>query len=556
MDSHSFRVMARELSDLLEGARLEKIHGPHPGIFTFRVFAQGVKRCLVLRHERQAPALFFTEQRLSNPPRPSALVMRIRKYCEGRRLGRGVTDFVTRRIAFPLSAPPGQSPLFFVLDMVNGPSVLPALEDGFGAAPAWPDAALVDSLCATSWRKGEKTGPWQEYAVLTPFLRETLAALEPLEGRALMVDLEEGGPALFLYADASERPSLYSAWPLPEPLCARRALSPCPLEVDEEENQDAVFSPWQAPVASLLPAYPALASVALVDEPRFFAALGAAARKEEAAPERRASKKLARLLSKLDQEEQRLTTLLALRDDAKSLQEVLWRYPADAREAQVEVPDGQGGSRLVGLDPLLTVRENMIRMFRQSARGARGLTMLAQRRRDMQSEYGLEGENGGRPDTPGQRQPVEDEAPFASPGGARPMPPLSGRKEYKDVARFLSSDGFVLLRGKNAKGNHALLKIGSAHDLWLHAEDGPSAHLLIRRSHPAEEVPERTLAEAAILVGEKSWQRADARFRVMAALLRHVHAVKGAAPGTVRVDTVLQSLTVSPLLPQKEEDNS
>ena len=101
-----------------------------------------------------------------------------------------------------------------------------------------------------------------------------------------------------------------------------------------------------------------------------------------------------------------------------------------------------------------------------------------------------------------------------------------------------------MLRGKNARGNQSLLKIGAPHDLWLHAEDGPSAHLIIRRSHAAEEIPESTLREAALLVAEKSWQRHNARARIMVALLRHVHAVKGAAPGTVKVDTVQRGIVV------------
>jgi predicted ribosome quality control (RQC) complex YloA/Tae2 family protein len=113
------------------------------------------------------------------------------------------------------------------------------------------------------------------------------------------------------------------------------------------------------------------------------------------------------------------------------------------------------------------------------------------------------------------------------------------------VARLVSSDGFLLLRGKNARGNRRLLKMGRPFDLWLHAEDGPGAHLIIRLSHAAEEPPASTLREAAILVGEKSWQRDAARARVMVARLRHVHAVRGAEPGTVRVDRIEQRLCVS-----------
>ncbi|WMW67367.1 NFACT RNA binding domain-containing protein [Nitratidesulfovibrio liaohensis] len=102
------------------------------------------------------------------------------------------------------------------------------------------------------------------------------------------------------------------------------------------------------------------------------------------------------------------------------------------------------------------------------------------------------------------------------------------------------------MRGRCAEGNAELLRTASPFDWWLHAEDGPSAHLIIRRDHPAHQVPERTLAEAAALVAVKSWQRNAARARIMVALVRDVRAVKGAAPGAVRVDAVARSLSVAP----------
>jgi hypothetical protein len=273
-----------------------------------------------------------------------------------------------------------------------------------------------------------------------------------------------------------------------------------------------------------------------VDEPKFFAALNLAAHKENLLPERRAAKKNARLLARLDQERERLTAMAALREDAERIRGILWRYPPDAKfaELRIEEEPGIGPARVVPLDPLLTVRENMIRMFRQSARGIRGLAVLRERR------IGILAAGS------------EEKASPSGMGAAGFVPVRGGRegsvqerKNGGDAARFVSSDGFVLLRGKNARGNQALLKTGGPHDLWLHVEDGPGAHVIIRLSHAAEEPPERTLREAAVLAGEKSWQRQGRKVNVMMARLRHVHAVKGAAPGTVRVDHVLRSLCVS-----------
>ena len=529
MDSHSFRIMSAELAALLDGARLEKIHGPRLGVFTFIVFAAGRKRHLVFRHERQSPLLFFSNRRLDNPLRPQAAVMRLRKFCSGRRLGRAVIDYAGRSIGFPVLTASDEAPCWLLLDMVRGAFAVMELPRDFGAPPPWPALSLVDALCNMPWKKGgAEEGVWQGFSILTPLLRETLASLDPLDGRALMVDLEAGGGDLFLYSGAEDRPAFYSAWPLPRAVRERRGLTPY--------SEDLLRTLYTE-------ADPALTAISLVDEQRFFTELGRAVHKEVSAPGRKLSKKQDRLLAKLDQEEKRLEQMLALREDALALQAVLWRYQVEAKPDAVEVEDGQTGQvRCIALNSLMTLRENMARMFKESARGARGLAMLRERRAQVVSEpvaVRLEKQLEDQPEK--QKDKAEQES--LKPGPRTLVEDTGG--ETKNVAKFRSSDGFTLLRGKNAKGNQSLLKLGKSHDLWMHAEDGPSAHLIIRRAHVAEDVPERTLYEAAALVGEKSWQRNDARARIMVALLRHVHAVKGAAPGTVKVDTVLQSITVS-----------
>lgn len=538
MDSHSYRIVAAELISLLEGARLEKIHCPAPGLQAFTLFAGGKKRRLLLRFERRSPLLLFTSLKPENPPSPPAAVMRLRKYCQGRRLARGAADFMRRQLAFSVAAAPGEPDCWLLLDLASGASVLPALPHDFGVSPVWPENELVDTMCDIPWKKRQIDGPWREWNVLTPFLRETLAALDRMEGRALMADLKSGGGELFLYADREGNPAVYSAWPLPNPLLERRNLAEEPLMPGKDADLVA-FAPWQAPAGDLLPDFPALACATLVDEPKLCAALGDAARKQENAPLRKANKKAARLLDTLDAEERRLRGLLALREDAKRLQAELWRFAADAKAEVAEVVDSGGGSSRIALDPLLSVRENMQRMFKQSARGARGLVMLEERRKELRRS---DERRDSAESAPGVLAP--DCADRAILSDARELPFAAGQHAPQGVARFVSSDGFILLRGKNAKGNQTLLKLGKGHDYWMHAEDGPSAHLLVRRSHAAEAVPERTMMEAALLVAEKSWRRRDAKARIMVAHMKHVRPVKGGAPGQARVEQVLQSMVV------------
>lgn len=529
MDAHVFRLAQEELLLLLEASRLEKIHGPHPDTTVFTLFDGTAKRKLVLRHGRAEPLLFLTSEHISNPQSPPAPIMRLRKYCQGRKLGRGLADFDARKLALPVCVPPQEPPRTLVLDLTHGPKVQGELTLLTPPDPLWPDDALIESLCAIPWSKKEKEGPWQTFSVLTPLLRESLAALDPQEGKALMRDLEAGGGELFLYANEAGEPFFYAAWPLPEPLVTRRRLA---------------FIGSVSPQAHSR-AYPLLEAVSRVDAPRFFSSLKAAVQKDEQRPEKRESKKLQRLGQKLDQEEERLRAMLALRKDAQTLQGLLWQYPPDAKLSEITLPQEheEGPERVLPLNAFLTVRENMLRMFKESARGKRGLAMLAERRRQLAAQSSPDA-----PKTAPQPQEQEDTKAAPVPLVEEPGPLLLAddpAPAYRHVARFRSSDGFLLLRGKNAKGNQNALKLAKGHDLWLHAEGGPSAHLIIRRSHAAEEVPERTLDEAARLVWEKSWRRHDAKALIMLAFARHVHSIKGAAPGTVKVDEVCRTLSIS-----------
>jgi hypothetical protein len=574
--------MAAELIRLLHGARVEKSHGPLPDVYVFTLFAHKKKRHLLLRCGRRSPLLFISVCRPPNPAQPSARVMRLRKYCAGRRLGRGIADFISRRVAFPIASgsmsetgffenfSPDASPeacfqredsaIWLMLDLLSGPDIVRTLPQGFGSEPPWPEPSLADVLCRRPWNRNETQGLWREYAVLTPALRESLAGLDAMEGRALLADLESGGGELFLYADASGRPRAYSAWPLPESVLARRALEPWKDGAGKGCGHDSLFGARGDD--DRLREFPALAGIARVDEACFLSAYGSLTEKQEGEARRREQKRVAGLLDKLDQEEERLRKMLELRRDACLLQGVLWRYPASTRLSEVPVDAHDGERRIVVMNPLLSLRDNMARMFRDSARGSRGLEHVRRRRGEIMAlqedpsggrrmaVFGLEACNALSGEPGGGRGKVERA------GGSQSVPGIateakrrnvrkdSGHRGMANVARFVSSDGFILLRGKNAEGNQALLQLGQPYDFWMHSQEGPSAHLIVRRPHPAAEIPETTLMEAAAMVGKRSRQRHDAEAYVMVALLRHVHAVKGAEPGRVRVDAVLRVLTV------------
>ncbi|MCT2538026.1 NFACT family protein [Aquibacillus koreensis] len=102
-----------------------------------------------------------------------------------------------------------------------------------------------------------------------------------------------------------------------------------------------------------------------------------------------------------------------------------------------------------------------------------------------------------------------------------------------DPEQFFSSDGTVILVGKNNKQNEFLTnRIAARDDIWLHTKDIPGSHVVIRDRNPSEE----TLFEAAQLAANFSKSKNSSSVPVDYTLIRHVKKPNGAKPGFVTYD--------------------
>ncbi len=506
MDAHLFRRIAPLLAARLRGARIERIHQPLPHLTAFSLFtAARRKECLLLLAGRADPLLFLAEKNpFPNPAFPPAYIMRLRKHCEGRRIADTRLDWISRRLALAVPGEGGLRAGWLLLDLKKGPDFMPELPASFGAEPEWPPAAaLAEVLSGASQTASGDSAPWRRYPVLTPALRRVLALLESPEKAALLVDLEAGDGGLFHYATGAA--PLLSAWPLPPGL--------------RPENSVERFLAGSE--ADLLEA--------LRDAQMPFLLAGAenALKTEAGKPEAAGRKRRERLAAKLREEQKRLTANYALRDEALLLQANLWRFAPDARLESVSIE-----GKTIVLNSFLTVTENMQALFKQAARAARGLAILEKRLAALDDPAAQT-----VPALPSPGKPAKSNLAVkqGDTGGA-----------LKGIQEFRSSDGFILWRGRNAEGNRRALKLARPFDIWFHTEDGPSAHVILRRDHAEQVVPERTLLEAAALTALKSRYKDDAKAPVMAAFAKHVSPVKGGAAGTVRVHAVWRSFLAAP----------
>jgi predicted ribosome quality control (RQC) complex YloA/Tae2 family protein len=120
-----------------------------------------------------------------------------------------------------------------------------------------------------------------------------------------------------------------------------------------------------------------------------------------------------------------------------------------------------------------------------------------------------------------------------------------GTESIPGVRRYRSSDGYEMLVGRGARDNdHLTFRVARPHDLWMHAADYPGSHVVVRNPS-RQEIPHRTVIEAAQLAAHFSQARASGKVDVHYTERKFLSKPKGAAPGLVRISS-FRSIAVEP----------
>lgn len=479
MDAHLIALYAPSLVRFLLGARIEKIQefaNHHLGLSLYNF---GQKRYLYFRFERQHPMFFLGSMRIKGTATPSARIMLLRKYFEARRIEAVIVKALSRQIWLMVSGNGNKIP-WLCLDLAHGPQL------------HFLDKEMFPKEEVFKWpAKDELTNAlrnWHEWPTLTPFLRKTLATLSFLDQAALISDLAEGGGYVFLYRDEQNKIRKISAWHI-EGSGQEEACEPT-FENLEKAGYDLVLDP-----------------LALQQE------------KSRRAPLEKRIKKLNRILAKLEKDEVRLRNMAAAREIAQAIQGDLWKYPSDYHSEQIKAKVGKE-DKILPLQKKWTLAENMEHLFGTAKKGEKGLHILAQRKQEVKNEL---------------ETLIDKEEWHPS---EKIFNSQSASSRTSNYMYFRSSDGYVMLRGKNARGNVAIRKHASPHDIWVHVEQGTGAHVIIRRAHIGDEVPEATLVEAGSLALNKSWLSEAGSGSVIYAEVRHIKNIGGGAIGRVTIDKI------------------
>lgn len=129
-----------------------------------------------------------------------------------------------------------------------------------------------------------------------------------------------------------------------------------------------------------------------------------------------------------------------------------------------------------------------------------------------------------------------------SPGSSKKQkasPALTGMR------RYLSSDGYEVIVGRSARDNDRLtFRVARPNDLWLHAGDYPGSHVIVRNSS-RDEIPHRTVIEAAQLAAKFSQAGNDSKVNIHYTRRKFLSKPKGAAAGLVRMSN-FKTISVAP----------
>jgi predicted ribosome quality control (RQC) complex YloA/Tae2 family protein len=194
--------------------------------------------------------------------------------------------------------------------------------------------------------------------------------------------------------------------------------------------------------------------------------------------------------------------------------------------------DGEA-TRKIALDPEKDAPQNAERYFAQykkkraaAERAKKILPKLRLERDELREQEALL-ECGG--DALAISMMMDELSPAVQNTGARRGHQAKTAKTPPPHKRFEFGDDATIFVGLSAKGNHYVtFRLALGDDIWLHAQDVPGAHVILRfKSGPDTQTRERLIEAAAAAAARHSKASAGGRVRVDYTERKHVRAITG-----------------------------
>ncbi len=215
-------------------------------------------------------------------------------------------------------------------------------------------------------------------------------------------------------------------------------------------------------------------------------------------------------------------------------------YCIPAGVSEVVLPNyyaENGGEMTVSLDPQKTPSQNAQQYYKRYNKAKNAEIALAeQKRRNLEETAYLESvfDALSRASTPAEigeiREELQEQGYLKHTAGKKRQ-----ASRTSEPMRFVSSDGFTILTGRNNRQNdYVTLKLSRAEDVWFHTKNIPGSHTLIKSN--GKEVPQQTLFEAAMIAAFYSKAGTSSNVPVDFTAVKNVRKPAGAKPGMVIYD--------------------
>jgi predicted ribosome quality control (RQC) complex YloA/Tae2 family protein len=496
MDLAVLQLVAAELNEALSGGYINKISQPLPREVVLRVRAPGRgEQRLMISADPLLGRIHLTGLKIPNPPSPPRFCAYLRAHLKNSVITGVACDSDDRvvRISAVMTAGGERAERVLVLELLGRDSNILLVDGSSGL--------IMECLhrIPEIETKTRAVLPGREY-VAPPKRRSgalpALPRLKPEDARPGITSAEPGKQRLTIFASAPN---------------------------------DRTFSSMNHAADAFY-------------RPRIESLLLEGFRRNVAAPLKARIRSLDRRIVKIQEDRRRMSVMAARQEEGELLKANLYKIRKGMRSLEVEAWDSTG-ARMIELDPALDGVANMKRIFKNSARGRRGVEKVAERlKQSLEEKAALEDqlfhvEISADFDELSGLAGEETGANEAAVNRRRTRPAGEKRGGQGAFREFHAPSGAAILVGKSGKGNDYILKAGAAKGgVWFHAKGVPGAHVILvqgarKDSSPADEEFAAGLAVRFSKAGGKG------KAEVMIADVKDVKRPKGALPGQVTVSS-------------------
>lgn len=550
LDAVTVSALARELSDKIEGGRIDKIQQPEKDMLLISLRAKGENLRLVLAAGTGNARVHLTRGAFENPAEPPMFCMLLRKHLVGARIVSVTQPNFERMLVITLDTHDElgvQSEKKLIAELIGRSANVILV----GA-----DGRIIDCM-----RRMDFGGD-----ALRRLLPGMIYRLPPAQDKKAFFALESDARRAVISSADTTAPMdkwLLNAFSGLSPLIAREltyrcggdySLLPDAADALAEAVAAGELSPWLIKLDGTMRDYSFMAvrqygaAAELEQYPSFSELLDAFyLNRDRAEQQRRRSHDLTktvrtlrdRLARKLAAQREELKRTEG-REDIRKMAELvtanIYRIKRGDRSVEVEDYYSPDCPRIkIKLDPLKTPQQNSAALFKEynklKAAEIHLTTLIAEGERQLDYLNSVMDELE-RAETERDLSDIRRE--LVATGYIRRAKGAKAERNTKPQApyRFMTEDGFEVLVGRsNAQNDELTFKLARRTDMWLHVQKVHGSHVIVRCE--GEALPARTLEQAASLAALYSQGRDGGKLPVDYTMVKNVRKPSGALPGKV-----------------------